>query len=359
MSEDLTPRERCRRAVRFEDVDHVPLTIYERKIPQCDDERELRNDGLCIVQRGPNPYSVRRPNVLESNSYTYTENGKRLTRTVIRTTEGELETVNEPAGFTTWHHEKMFKGPEDYDKLLAYCSDVEVVANHEPFVKMDELKGGDAIMRGAVGLEPMQLVVHHWMGVETFAVEWIENRDRVLKLYEALVEERRKTYPVLAESPCMQFNYGGNVTPQIIGEDRFREYYVPNYEECCEVLQPAGKIVGCHFDANTRVIADAIAETSLDYIEAFTPAPDTDMTLAEAREKWPDKALWINFPSSVWLRSDEEIEECAIDLLKQAAPGDGFLIGVTEDVPEGRLFPGLKAINRAIQAHGRPPITID
>ncbi|MFP4249231.1 MAG: hypothetical protein ACLFU7_06205 [Armatimonadota bacterium] len=359
MPGQLTPRERCRRAVRFEDVDHVPLTIYERKIPQCEAERELRNDGLCIVQRGPNPYSVRRPNVLGSESHTYSEGGKRLVRTVTRTTDGELTTVNEPAGFTTWHHEKMFRGPDDYAPLLAYASNVEVVADYEPFVRMSELKGGDAIMRGAVGLEPMQLIIHHWMGVETFAIEWMERRHEVLKLYDALVEERRKTYPVLAESPCEQFNYGGNVTPEIIGEARFREYYVPNYEECCEVLQPAGKLVGCHFDANTRVIAEAIAETSLDYIEAFTPAPDTDMTLAQAREAWPGKALWINYPSSVWLRSDEEMEEVTADLLRQAAPGNGLLIGVTEDVPEGRLFPGLRAINRAIHEHGRLPVTTE
>jgi hypothetical protein len=233
------------------------------------------------------------------------------------------------------------------------------VPNYEAFVKMDRLKGGDAIMRGAIGLEPMQLIVHHWMGVEVFAIEWLERRDEIIKLYDALVEERRKTYPVLAESPCLQFNYGGNVTPEVIGEQRFREYYLPNYEEACDVLQPAGKIVGCHFDANNRVIADAIAETSLDYIEAFTPAPDTDMTLAEAREAWPDKALWINYPSSVWLRSDEAMEDVTVDLLKQAAPGNGLLIGVTEDVPDGRLYPGLHAINRAIQEHGRLPISAD
>jgi hypothetical protein len=107
------------------------------------------------------------------------------------------------------------------------------------------------------------------------------------------------------------------------------------------------------------VIADAIAETSLDYLEAFTPAPDTDMTLAQARQAWPDKALWINYPSSVWLRSDEEMEQVTVDLLKQAAPGNGLLIGVTEDVPDGRLFPGLKAIDRAIHDHGRLPISAD
>ena len=356
MPSSLTPRERCERAVRFEDVDHVPLTIYESKIPQAEAERKLRNDGLCIVQRGPNVFSVRHPNVLDSESHTYVENGRQLTRTVTRTTAGDLTTVSEPAGFTTWHHEKMFKGPDDYAALLAYASDVEVVPSYEPFIRISEMKGGDAVMRGAVGLEPMQLIIHHWMGVEVFSVEWMERQDEIMKLHDALVEERRKTYPVLAASPCEHFNYGGNVTPEIIGPRRFRDYYLPHYEEGCEVLHTAGKLVGCHFDANTKIIADAIAETSLDYIEAFTPAPDTDMTLAEARAVWPDKALWINFPSSVWLRSDEQMQEVTLDLLQQAAPGNGLLIGVTEDVPDGRLFPGLQAINRVILEHGRLPI---
>jgi len=353
----LTPRERVQRAVRFEDVDHVPFTIYECMIPQCEAERTMRNEGMCIVQRGPNVFGVRRPNVLGSETHTFVEDGRQRTRQVTRTTAGDLTTVSEPAGFTSWHLEKMFKGPEDYAKLLAYASDVEIVPNYEGFVRMSELKGGDAIMRGAVGLEPLQLIIHHWMGVETFAIEWIERRDEILKLYEALVEERRKTYPVLAESPCLQFNYGGNVTQEIVGVDRFREYYVPNYEECCEVLQPAGKIVGCHFDANTSLLADAIAETSLDYIEAFSPAPDTDMSVADARAAWPEKALWINYPSSVFLRSDEEMERVTIDLLQQAAPGNGFIIGITEDMPPNRWIDGCMTINRAVQEHGRLPIT--
>ncbi len=353
----MTPRERVERTLLFEDVDHVPFTIYECMIPQCEAERVMRNEGLCIVQRGPGVFGVRRPNVVGSESHSYVEEGRGVTRTVTRTTAGELSTLVQPAGFTTWHLEKMFKGPEDYAALLAYASDVEVVPSYEGFVRMSEMKGGDAVMRGAVGLEPMQLIVHHWMGVEAFAIEWVERRDEVLKLYDALVEERRKTYPVLAASPCKQFNYGGNVTPEVIGEARFREYYLPNYEECCEVLQPAGKLVGCHFDANTRVIADAIAETSLDYIEAFSPEPDTDMSVADARAAWPDKALWINYPSSVFLCSDEEMVRVTVEMLKQAAPGNGFLIGITEDMPPNRWIDGCMTINRAVQEHGRLPIT--
>ena len=62
-------------------------------------------------------------------------------------------------------------------------------------------------------------------------------------------------------------------------------------------------MLGCHLDANSKLWAEEIGASSLDWVEAFTPAPDTDMTVAEAREMWPGKVFFINFPSSVHLES--------------------------------------------------------
>ncbi len=355
MDTRLTPRERVEGALRFEDVDHVPFTIYECMIPQCEAERVMRNEGLCIHQRSPSPYSSRSPGIT-SESHAFVENGRARTRTIIHTPVGDLTEVREPAGFTSWHVEKLFKRPEDYRALIAMIEAQEYVPNPGPWLKKRDEMGGDAIMRGSIGYEPMQAIIHTYMGVETFAIEWAERRDEVLKLYDALVENRRRLYPVCAESPCMYFNYGGNVSADVVGPQRFRDYYVPHYEEFCEIMHAAGKMVGVHFDANTRLLADAIAETSLDYIEAFSPAPDTDMSVAEARAAWPDKALWINYPSSLFLTSDEAMEQATIALLREAAPGNGFLIGITEDMPPERWIDGCMTINRAVQKHGRLPI---
>ncbi|MCD6361291.1 MAG: hypothetical protein J7M38_10555 [Armatimonadetes bacterium] len=353
---NLSPRERVERAVRFEDVDHVPFTVYECMIPQCEDERRMRNDGLCIVQRSPSVYGVRAPGI-SSESHTYVEDGRQRTKTIIHTPRGDLTEVREPAGFTSWTIEFPFKGPEDYEKLIAMTEAREFFLAPEAFLRKQEMMGGDATMRGGCGYEPMQQIIYRYMGPETFAIEWAERRDEVMRLFDAIVEERRRLYPVLAESPCQYFNYGGNVSPEIVGPERFREYYVPHYQEFCEIMHAAGKTVGVHFDANTALIADAIAETDLDYIEAWTPPPDCDLSITDARAKWPDKALWINFPSSVFLRSDEEIEEFTAQMLREAAPGNGFIIGITEDMPPDRWRPGMLAINRAILEHGRLPIT--
>ena len=213
--------------------------------------------------------------------------------------------------------------------------------------------GDDAIMRANIGYEPLQEILYNLMGMETFAIEWAERRDRLLRLYEALVEDRRKVYPIVAESPARIANYGGNVSPEVMGLRRFEQYILPNYEEAAEPLHARGKLLGVHFDANCRLLAPGIARSSIDYVEAFTPAPDTDMTLAEARQAWPDKILWIDFPSSIHLESLDVIADMTRRLLREAAPCDRFLVGITEDVPAHRWRENYETILRILNTEGR------
>ena len=148
-------------------------------------------------------------------------------------------------------------------------------------------------------------------------------------------------------------NRSSKKNSEIIGLENFEKYFVPHYNEAAEVMHRHGKLIGCHFDANTRLLAKAIAGTALDYIEAFTPAPDTDQTLAEARAAWPDKVLWINFPSSVHLRPDAAVEQVTFDLLEQAGAVDGLLVGITEDMPPERWPHSCRAIMDGIDRHAR------
>ena len=330
----MTPRETIEAILTGRKIDRIPFSIYESKLPRCAVERELRNQGLCVIRRDVPIHVVHTPNVAVSR-HTYQENGRQLTRVELETPVGTLHTITEPAGFTSWTHKRMFTKPEDYRPLLYYINDMQFEPCYEGFIAAQDADGGDCFFRGGMASEPMQSLISTYMGTEAFCMEWFDRRDEVLKLYEASVAKRRELYPICADSPAMAFNYGGNVTPEILGLDRFEEYYVPHYNEAADVLHAKGKLIGVHFDANCGVLAKAIADTRLDYIEAFTPAPDTDMTLAQAAEAWPDKVIWINYPSSVHLSDHETIAQTTRDLIEQA-PKDRFIMGVTEDVPENR-----------------------
>lgn len=344
----MTPRESVEAVLTGSTADRIPFSIYENKISPCAAERQLRNQGMCIVRRDVPVYNTHSPNVTVSNG-TYTENAKQLTRTNYQTPVGTLHTITEPAGFTSWTHKRLFSKPEDYKPLLYIIKDMQFEPNYRAFQYAQDVDGGDTFFRGNLGSEPIQQLISNYMGTETFCMEWFDNRDEVLQLYDALVSKRREIYPICASSPALAFNYGGNVTPEILGLERFERYYVPNYNEAADVLHKKGKLIGVHFDANCKAFAKAIADTHLDYIEAFTPAPDTDMTLAEARQAWPEKVLWINFPSSVHLASLEAIRQTTHDLLDQAGSCEKFIMAVTENMPEDRWRTNLLEISNVLR----------
>jgi hypothetical protein len=322
-------------------------------IPQCTAEREMRNRGLCIVKRDVPVFETHHPNV-RITQHTYWEDDRQMTRTVYKTPKGVLSTLSQDAGFTAWRHEKLFKTPDDYEAILFLIQDEVYEPTYERFAKAQEAFGEDGIFRAQIGLEPLQALISGTiMDMQTFCIEWMDHRDAVLKLYDALVENRRRIYPVVAQSPASHANYGGNVVPEIIGLENFWQYYVPHYNEAAAILHRHGKLIGCHFDANCKLLADGIAGTELDYIEAFTPAPDTDMTLGEAREAWPDKALWLNFCSSLHLRPEAEVEQATVDMLDELAAVDGIIVGITEDMPPDRWQDSCRAIMDGLERHAR------
>lgn len=344
----MTPRERVLAVLRGERPDKVPFTIYEYALPQCSVERRLRTAGLCIVNRRISPYTTARPGCTVE-THTYTENGRPRVRTVYRTPVGEVDEISEPAGFTSWSLHKLFRKPEDYAVLYWLETHTVFAPCYEAYLRAEASLGEDVILRGAVGLTPLHQIMIHWMGVETFAVEWAERRDEILRLEAAMRSNRRQVYDLLARSPITHANYGGNEVPEVMGPPRFAEFCVPLYNECAEVFHRHGKLLGAHLDGNNAAWAHLVAGSGLDYVEAFTPAPDTDLTLAEALAAWPDKVIWLNFPSSLHLASHDVIRRTTREFVELARETNRVIIGITEDMPEDRWQGNLLAISETIE----------
>ena len=343
----MTPKKRVEAALRGERIDRVPFTIYENKLPQCTVERQLRNEGLCIVNRKYSVIKTSSPNVVYE-SYNYSENGVQYTRNIIKTPVGELYSIYRSAGFTSWCVSHLFKGPEDYKKLLYMIKDQRFEPSYEEFLKAEKMLGDDVILRAGIGSSPLHQVMVIWMGIETFAVEWAERRDEIEKLCDALTENLRKIFPIVAKSPALHANFGGNETGDVMGRERFAKYVVPLYNEAGEIFKKYGKYLGSHLDGNNKIWADLVANSGLDYIEAFSPSPDTDMTIEEAFNIWKGKLLWINFPSSLHLSSLKEIEKATRKIIEASLPDNRLIIGITEDIPEDRWQKTLPVISRVI-----------
>ena len=353
----MTPRERVEAALHWQPVDFVPFTVYERKLPMCAAERRLRNDGLCIVDR-VNTFSGGTTG-LTTETYGYVEGGHRLERTVYHTPAGDLTCVREPLGYTTWTHEHLFKSEDDYEPLAWMLEHQSFQPYRKRFDEAQAAWEDDAFVRANATNLPIQTLISSYMGTITFGYEWMDHRDQVERLIAALQQTFIQSCECIAQGPGVAVNLGGNHSPSILGRELFAKYIAEPWEEACEILHGAGKLVGSHLDDNNRLWADIVADSALDYVEAFTPAPDTDLTLAEARELWPDKVLWINFPSSQHHKSHEEISAITRRLIAEAGDGRGLILGITEDVPPDRWADSFDAILTTSRAVGPRPARSD
>lgn len=350
----MTPRERVEAVLFGGSPDHVPFTVYECMLPQCEVERKIRNEGTCIHQRHYPVYAGITPNCTsESHSYTDSETGKYLVETITHTPAGDLSAVMEPAGFTSWRRELPFKQPGDYARIIALANDTGYLPAYDAPPKAYEWIGGDQICVTHMGYSPLQAIIYDYMGVETFAIEWSERRDEVMKLYDALAARDRRCFEVVAHGPDRFVQYCGNVSPYIVSPKNFRELILPLYNEFGNMLHEQGKLLGVHMDADCGPYADMIGESAVDVIEAFTPAPDTDMSIAQARAAWPEKILWTNFPSSVHLSHDETVYQTACRMIDEDGGAQKLIIGITEDVPENRWPSTFEILSRTCAEYGR------
>jgi hypothetical protein len=123
------------------------------------------------------------------------------------------------------------------------------------------------------------------------------------------------------------------------------------------ILHQKGKIYLVHMDGRLNCLRNLISRSDIDGVEAFTPPPVGDLPIEEARALWGKKIIWANFPETVFLLGREATVRFTRELLQSAAPGENFIIGITEDIHPDYIESGLSAVTETINRYGRYPIS--
>jgi hypothetical protein len=300
------------------------------------------------------------PNVQALTQQAY-EEGVRVLYEWIRTPVGELTRKRkwDPAyGTSWWEVEYPIKAPGDYRIMEFVIRDQVILPDYEEILLADRRLGEDGYVIGNVRKMPMYQLMYHLVGAEKLPYDLQDHPDEILSLHEAMWEKDKELYKVAVKAPVEMFiGPARNVHPDMVGPKLFQQYYLPCMDHFADLAHEEGKLSGSHLDAKFGFLKGFLEEARFDVVEAFTPAPMGDMTIAEARRAWPEKTLWVNFTSSVHIQSPEEIRQETIRMLHEAAPGDHFLVGITEDVPENAWRTSFSMISRTIREYGALPIT--
>jgi uroporphyrinogen-III decarboxylase len=333
-----TPRESVVNVLAGEQPDRVPFIIWNNKIPTPEVEQCLLELGACIIVKSTVWYSHLAGIDVRHEDLPPTPDGHKRVRTVYRTPAGELSSIHAYPPGTVWEEKHLFDSAADYDALEALLQARRYTSAFDAFREADSRYPAQSIARPATVHSPLHEIIYEIMGIENFCLEWADNHERVLRLVELMTADVDRRVKLMAESPAQLCVIDGNTEISMIGPPLYREFYLPHIERACKTLHAAGKYAGAHLDGNNRLIVNEVAGTALDFIESFTPPPDCDLPLANARRAWPEKTIMCNLPSALHHQGAEAVPGHARAMLTEGV-GDGrrFIVSVSEDLPNRGL----------------------
>lgn len=236
-----------------------------------------------------------------------------------------------------WKQEHFIKQPGDYRIMRRAWEGVKITADAAPFLASEKAVGGNGVTLGSLagmgtGRTPLMVLQVDWVGLGQWSVDLADELPAMMELLEFMNELKLEEFRQAVRTPVQQIKLWENLSIQTLGPDRYRRHLVPLYAKILAIVKAAGKRLQVHYDGQLRVIADQVAQLDFDGIDSLTPPPEGDMTVAEARQAWPDKMLWCH-PSLGWFREREPTLRQLIKGMVRAAGPRRFCLMISEEIP--------------------------
>jgi len=348
--------ERINAVLHHQRPDQVPFAPFAHHLHRGDFEREMRNRGvgLCV---GCGTVRAEQPNVRVE-----TIPGDPLT-TVYHTPVGSVSTSRKAhlsrmvGTIGSWQKSWLIEDSDDYAPVIFMIDDTIFYPAYDDYHCLVRDLGTDGIPYDRDGLDPPYVTTEGYFGLEQWAYEQIDHPDEFDELLSALARMMERKFPLVAASPA-EFVAVGSLSGNY-GPAQFEKYLLPFYQEYIPRLHAAGKICGVHaHNSNLKAFKDLIRQTGIDVVEAFTPPPVGDLSLAEAREAWgPQVVIWMNFPETIFYAGPEQTHLYTLNLLRSDPYPASLVIGFTEmgtsgivdDQTEEVFKAGTRAVMDAIE----------
>jgi hypothetical protein len=330
----MTLCDRLLAVLQGREPDRVPLIMYDDLFPRGMDEVRRAFLGRIGLLRWSGVHRLETPHCRTETQEFYT-NGNRWERTVLHTPAGSLyqEREFEPVYNSGSFRKRYVEEPQDYEVLWAYLEDGIVLPDYDRFYRDQARLGDEGLPLAAVERSPFQQLWVEWVDIDHLSWHMADCPDRVEKTISLLNQRARKIFDIVAQSPVPLIDFPDNITAPMIGLKRFMQYNVPLYNELADRMAERKVPVFVHMDGNLKPLWQAIASSRIGGLDSFSPTPDNDTSVAEAIAMWPEKRLFVNFPSSVHLRSYDEVRAEAERILEAGGHTGRLEIQFSENVP--------------------------
>lgn len=256
--------------------------------------------------------------------------------------------------------EYPLKGERDYRVWEWIVEHTEWRADYGAYASYDQELGDDGLPMVSVGDVPFHNWLENLAGYEHgffHLADFPTTVERLLGLMATV--ERERLWPVIAASPARFLLHGAHLSSQFTPPRLFRRHILPYYQEFIPLMHAHGKSVAMHADYDTSAILELIVAAGWDVVECFVTAPMAPLTLERAREVLGNRVIiWGGLPSTLLAPHvpEETFREYVRYILRTVAPGDAFVLGVSDNVMPDSVIGRVGWVTEHLAEHGAYPL---
>ncbi len=350
--------ERFRAAVHHQEADRVPFyeLLVDYGIQSRFIGREVKADDLKSqvefwASAGYDfiPITV---GMMEPGGVTKDSAISKVIEEIVLEDEEEIEERHDPAWSLEYH--SFIKDRADFE---AFPWDVLAQLNYDKF---DDVKPylPDGMKVIAVSGKIFTLT---WMlmGFNHFALSLNDDRALVADVFNRVAEIQ---YQSLTQVLSMDhigavwtvddiaMGNGPMIMPEV-----FREFLFPSYKKMARMCHDSDRIFGMHTDGDITKLMGDLIDIGIDVLHPIDP---TCMNIHQAKKEFGSKVCLAGNVSNEMLQNatPAEIEARVKVLLRDIAPGGGYLLSAGNSVPAWAEFENYKAMIETGLEYGRYPI---
>ena len=211
-----------------------------------------------------------------------------------------------------WIEEHIIKKAEDYRIVACLFENLDLVPHYHPFLRWEKEVGEDGLCAAwfAGAASPMHHIQKYFLDATEFFFHYHDYQKEMRALAEAMNPLYEKALKLIAESPALAVNWGGNYDEMITYPPYFEKELLPWIQKASAAMGAKGKFVFCHCDGENEGLLDLIRDSGMHVAESVCPHPMTKVKIEEYYRRWSERlTICGGVPSNILLPSSATDDE--------------------------------------------------